>query len=103
MKERFRVEYNEAASTSEAAFILDTKSGLRVRILRFRTLKQLDSYVPANFIIRVRNLPILLEAEPNELTEKNRLGIMKRIVDWYYYTQLNPPPATDPPASGSAD
>ena len=98
MKERFLLENNEAASNVEAAFIFDTKSGLRAQIIRFRTLKQLDAYQPSGTVLAVRNLPILLEAMPNTLTAKNVSGIMNRMVNWYYHTQLNPSDATSPPA-----
>lgn len=103
MTERFSLEYNEAAPTIEAAFILDKKSGLKVRISRFRTLKQLDEHLPSGFSFPVRNLPILLEALPNNLTERNLRGVMNRMAEWYYYTQLNPPPANTSPVDGSAD
>ena len=98
MKERFLLENNEAASTSEAAFILDTKSGLRAQIIRFRTLKQLDAYEPGSFTMPVQNLPILLEALPTDLTEKNISGVMNRMANWYYHTQLNRP--VEPPSPG---
>ena len=101
MKERFVLENNEAAPIFGAAFILDQKSGLRVQIVRFSTLKQLDAYEPSGPFMPIRNLPILLVAQPNDLTDRNCEGVMKRMVDWYYYTQLNPkqPPGDTPPVS----
>ena len=102
MSERFRLEYNEAAS-NEAAFILDTKSGLRARILRFSSFTDLDAYSCDRLTLTVRRVPVLLEAQPSELPQSKELGVLKRMVDWYYYTQLKPPPTTDPPAFESAD
>lgn len=105
MRERFLLEYTEAASNSEAAFILDQKSGLRAQILRFRTIRQLDEYQPINQVVGIRTLPILLEAQPNSLTDSNVSGILNRMANWYYHVQLNPtlPPAGNSPVSESAD
>lgn len=102
MREHFVLETSQAASESEAAFILEPKSGLRAEVVLFRTLKDLDAYQPAGTAIPIRNLPILLVAQPNDLTARNVSGILNRMANWYYYTQLNPPkppPAGTPPAS----
>ncbi|MGM9508606.1 hypothetical protein ACS5NO_12795 [Larkinella sp. GY13] len=102
MRERYQLENNEAAPQEGAAFILDRKTGLRVKVLHFRTLLQMDSYEPTGFAMPVRHLPILLEALPSNLQEKELIRIVVRMVDWYYYTEINPPPADNPPVSGSA-
>ena len=88
MNERFTLQNDEAAPESGAAFIFVKKSGLKVRINRFRTLKQLDAYAPQSVVMPVRNLPVLLEPMPNSLTDKNLNGVLKRMVDWYYYIQI---------------
>lgn len=81
---RFKLEKTEAASTFEAAFLLhDTKGNVTVRVLHFRTLRQLDAYQSDQKVWQVRNFPILLEGEASE-------GLFKRMTDWYYYTILNP-------------
>jgi len=78
---------------------LDQKTGLRVQIVRFRTLKDRDAYRPEGSTTPLRHLPILLEALPNTLTERNVSGILNRMANWYYHTRLNPPPASTPPVS----
>jgi hypothetical protein len=88
MREHFLLENNEAASNTEAAFIFDTKTQLRAQILRFRTLRQLDQYKPVRIAIPVRHLPILLEITDQEHSAKKVPELLRRMADWYYYTQL---------------
>ncbi|KAB7728018.1 hypothetical protein F5984_19885 [Rudanella paleaurantiibacter] len=102
MREHFIVENKEAASPSEAAFILEPKSGLRAEVLRFRSLRQMDEYQPDGSVAQVRNLPILLVSNTPGITESKRLGILKRMASWYYYTQLMPKPTDTQPPSESA-
>ena len=103
MKERFTLQNDEAAPESGAAFILDNKSGLKARIVAFRTLRDLDLYQPSGETIRVRKLPVLLEIADSPTGDWIIPRILKRMENWYYHTQINPPPAGTPSASGSAD
>lgn len=45
---------------------------------------------------------MLLEAVSDAIPEAKKSYWLKRMADWYYYTQINPPPAGTLPASGSA-
>lgn len=81
---RFIIEKTEAASDIEAAFLLhDTQGDVSVKVLHFRTHRQLDAYQAAAAVWPVRNFPVLLEGDVSE-------GLFKRMSDWYYYTHLNP-------------
>ncbi|UHG93333.1 hypothetical protein [Spirosoma oryzicola] len=110
MKNRFSFENEKAASSSEAAFILDIKTKFRVRIVRFRTLKEMDQYQTENITAQVRSLPVLVESVSDAVPDEKKPYWLKRMADWYYYTQLRPghswpgqakPESTDtePPAS----
>jgi len=94
MNERFLLEHNEAAPETGAAFILDRKSGLRAQIIRFATLRELDTYQSTGALTTVRRLPILLEISADQLGGQ---WIVERVLSsmerWYYHTQLMPPPA----------
>ncbi len=103
MKNRFLLQDKEAASGDEAAFILDIKTKFKARVLVFRTVQEMGQYPAVGQITQVRQLPMLLEAASGTIPEAKQAYWLKRMADWYYYTQINPPPAGTPSASGSAD
>jgi hypothetical protein len=108
MKNRFSLENNEAASNSEAAFILDSKTQFRARIIRFRSLTELDQYQPTGLTAQVRLLPILVESVSDIIPDDKKPYWLKRMADWYYFTHIKPgqvrpeSTGTEPPDS-SAD
>ncbi|MGM9509539.1 hypothetical protein ACS5NO_17520 [Larkinella sp. GY13] len=96
MKNRFSLENDEAASKPEAAFILNTgEPPMRVRIIHFRTLKQLDEYAPIRPSIQIRTLPILLEVVdiPSDLPNNKVNYWLQRMAIWYYRVVIKLGPA----------
>ncbi|OIN55440.1 hypothetical protein [Arsenicibacter rosenii] len=93
MKQRFRIENNEAASTNEAAFLFhDDAPNLMATVIEFRSLLQLDQYETSYPTVQVRSLPILVELRiwPEKITLAQRNYWLKKMAAWYYYTILNP-------------
>lgn len=82
-----------ASENSEAAFILCTRNPkFLAEIKTFRILKELDSYIPTNPYIQIRdNLPIILEVVEIEepYTEKALQGALKYMAKWYYYNVIS--------------
>ncbi|GAB3911553.1 hypothetical protein GCM10028803_53290 [Larkinella knui] len=93
MKNRFSLENDEAASKPEAAFILNRgEPSIRARIVHFRTLKQLDEYVPTRPFVQIRTLPVLLEIVdvPDNLPQNKVRYWLDRMAIWYYRVVLKP-------------
>lgn len=90
MKKKFRFE---AASDTEAAFIFcEYNPVMRAKVITFRTHREMDEYQTDHLTIQVRKqLPILLEVVEVEQNSKANIATnLKRMAEWYFYTELKP-------------
>lgn len=103
---KFLLAQNEGAK-SPLPFIVHTQRPAFVaRALSFPDEAAIETYLDEHqptYVTLVRDQPMLIEVvqifqNPADLTP----GLLSRLADWYYFTQIKPPATTPSPPSESA-
>lgn len=100
---RFLITQNKAAKTDDCFIVHTQRPAFIARALSFPDETAIETYLETNtptYATLVRSLPILIEIvevfqSPADLTP----GLLNRLADWYFFTQLKPDLPPTPPAA----